>query len=130
MPNGSPPPHRPLARTLTAGAGVVGFAFLGAVILYLATAGLLYLRGNICHGNGSFTWCREANIAEFPVLKHENQIDHKARPEREFVGASPLNATSASLATSGIHYMPVILAPHRTTGIARHPWLPCPSFGK
>jgi hypothetical protein len=48
-----------------------------AVILYLATAGLLYLRGNICHGNGSFTWCREANIAEFPVLKDENQIDHK-----------------------------------------------------
>jgi hypothetical protein len=41
-----------------------------ALVLYLATAGLLYLRSNVCHGNGSFTWCREANIAELPVLKH------------------------------------------------------------
>ena len=42
----SPPPHRPLGRTLIAGAGVIGFAFLGAVVLYFATVGLLYLRSN------------------------------------------------------------------------------------
>ena len=33
----SPPPHRPLGRTLIAAAGVIGFAFLGAVVLYFAT---------------------------------------------------------------------------------------------
>ena len=78
MPNGSLPPHRPLRRTLIAGAGIVGFAFLGAVVIYFATAGLLYLRSNICHGNESSTWCREANIAELPdIFKRKNQNDHK-----------------------------------------------------
>jgi hypothetical protein len=62
----SPPPRRPLGRTLTAAAGVIGLAFLGAVALYFATAGLLHLRSSICHGRRSFTWCREANIAEKP----------------------------------------------------------------
>jgi hypothetical protein len=41
-----------------------------------------------------------------------------------------LNATLGSLVTSGIHYMPVTLAPHRTTGIAGHTSLLYPSFGK
>ena len=77
MSNGSPP-HRPLGRTLIAGSAVIGLAFLGAVVLYLATVGLLYLRSNICHGNESFTWCREANMAELPdVLKLKNQNDDK-----------------------------------------------------
>jgi hypothetical protein len=76
--NSTPPPHRPIGRTLTAAAGVIGFAFLGAVVLYFATAGLLHLRSNICHGSRSFTWCREANIAELPdVLKDKDQNNHK-----------------------------------------------------
>lgn len=76
--NGSPPPHRPLGRTLTAAAGVIGFVFLGAVVLYFTTAGLLYLRNDICHRNRSFTWCREANIADLPdVLKDKDQNNHR-----------------------------------------------------
>jgi hypothetical protein len=74
MPNGSLPPHRPLRRTLIAGAGVVGLAFLGAVVIYFATAGLLYVRSNICRGNESAGWCRVANIAELPdIFKRKNQ---------------------------------------------------------
>jgi hypothetical protein len=65
----SPPSHRPLGRTLIAATGVIGFTFLGAVVLYFATDGLLHLRSYICHGNRSFTWCHEANIAELPVPK-------------------------------------------------------------
>jgi hypothetical protein len=52
------PQHNPLRKTLAYGAAVIGFAALGGVVIYFATAGLLYLRGNICHGNESFTWCR------------------------------------------------------------------------
>jgi hypothetical protein len=65
--NGSPPPHRPLGRTLIAAAGVIGFAFLGAVVLYFATASLLYLRSDFCDGSKSSIWCRKANIAELKV---------------------------------------------------------------
>jgi hypothetical protein len=34
---GPPPPHRSLWRALLAGGAVIGFAMLGAVILYLVT---------------------------------------------------------------------------------------------
>jgi hypothetical protein len=37
---------------------------------------------------------------------------------------------NASLVTLGIGYTLVIPAPHLTIGIARHPWLPNPSFVK
>jgi hypothetical protein len=33
------------------------------------------LRGNICHGNESLTWCREANVAgnaDIPKSKNQN----------------------------------------------------------
>jgi hypothetical protein len=85
MPNGSPPPHRPLGRTLTAVAGVIGLAFLGAVVVYFATAGLLYLRSDFCDGGGSSIWCRKANIAKLPdLLKGQNA--HKRLTEaRGFV---------------------------------------------
>jgi hypothetical protein len=63
----SPPPHRPLRLTLVAATGVIGFAFLGAVVLYLATMGLLYLRDNFCDGRGSSIWCRDANITKLPM---------------------------------------------------------------
>jgi len=43
----TPPPHRPLRQTLPAAAGVIGFALLGAIVLYFATEGLLYLRSNV-----------------------------------------------------------------------------------
>jgi len=33
-----PPPHRPFGRTLLLGGAVIGFAMLGAFILYLITA--------------------------------------------------------------------------------------------
>jgi hypothetical protein len=49
----SPPPHRPLRQTLVAATGVIGFAFLGAVVLYFATVGVLYLRSNFCDGSRS-----------------------------------------------------------------------------
>ena len=65
------PQHNPLRKTLAYGAAVIGFAALGGFAIYFATAGLLYLRRNFCHGNESFTWCREANVAKLPtdVLK-------------------------------------------------------------
>jgi hypothetical protein len=37
---------------------------------------------------------------------------------------------NASLAMFGILCTPVTPAPHLTIGIARHPWLPYPSFLK
>jgi len=40
-----PPPHRPLRQTLLAGIAVIGFAVLGAVMVYFVTEGLLLLRG-------------------------------------------------------------------------------------
>jgi hypothetical protein len=64
----SPPPHRPLRLTLIAASGVIGLTFLGAVVLYLATVGLLYLRDNFCDGRGSSIWCRNADIAKLPIL--------------------------------------------------------------
>jgi hypothetical protein len=76
MSNG-PPPHNPLGRTLIAGAGVIGFAFMGAVVLFFATVGLLYLRRNICHGDRSSIWCSEANIASLHLLKDKDQSAHK-----------------------------------------------------
>ena len=48
----SPPPHRPLRLTLVAATGVIGFALLNAVVLYLATVGILYLRDNLCDNRG------------------------------------------------------------------------------
>jgi hypothetical protein len=57
---------------------VIGFAALGAVVLYFATVGLLYLRSNFCDGSGSSMWCRDANIAKLPdLLKDKNQSAHK-----------------------------------------------------
>jgi hypothetical protein len=47
---------------------VIGIAALGAVVLYFATVGLLYLRSNFCDGNGSSIWCRDANFAKLPDL--------------------------------------------------------------
>jgi hypothetical protein len=63
----SPPPHKPLRQTLVAATGVIGFAFLGAVVLYLATVGVLYLRSNLCDGSRSSIWCRDADIAKLPI---------------------------------------------------------------
>jgi hypothetical protein len=72
------PQHNPLRKSLAYGAAVIGFAALAAVVLYLATMGLLYLRSDICNGHRSFIWCREANIAELPaVLKDKDQNVHK-----------------------------------------------------
>jgi hypothetical protein len=61
------PQHNPLRKTLLAGAAVIGFAVLGAVVLYFATVGILYLRSNFCDGSGSSAWCRDANIAKLPT---------------------------------------------------------------
>jgi hypothetical protein len=58
------PQHNPLRKSLAYGAAVMGFAALGAVVLYFATAGILYLRSNFCDGSGSSTWCRDANISK------------------------------------------------------------------
>ena len=63
----SPPPHRPLRLTLVAATGVIGFAFLGAVVLYLATVGVLYLRNSFCDGSRSSIWCRDANNAKLSI---------------------------------------------------------------
>jgi len=72
----SPPPHRPLGRTLIAAAGVIGFAFLGAVVLYFATVGLL--SSNFCDGSGSSIWCRDANITKLTdLLKDKDHNAHK-----------------------------------------------------
>jgi hypothetical protein len=43
----TPSQPRPLGRTLLAAAGVIGVTFVGAVILYFATAGLLLLWSHI-----------------------------------------------------------------------------------
>jgi hypothetical protein len=43
-----PPPHRPLGRTLLLGGAVIGFAILGAFILYLVTTPLLWWREDYC----------------------------------------------------------------------------------
>jgi hypothetical protein len=43
-----PPPHRSLWRTLIAGAAVIGFAALGAVILYLVTVPLVWWKNDYC----------------------------------------------------------------------------------
>ena len=59
--------HNPLQKTLAYGAAVIGFAALGGVVLYFFTAGLLYLRGNLCDASGSSAWCRDANIAKLPT---------------------------------------------------------------
>jgi hypothetical protein len=40
------PRPRPLRQTLVAAAAVISFTVLGAVIVYFATAGLLFLRSN------------------------------------------------------------------------------------
>ena len=57
---------------------MIGFAALGAVVLYFATVGILYLRSNFCDGSGSSIWCRDANIAKLPdVLKDKNQNAQK-----------------------------------------------------
>jgi hypothetical protein len=61
------PPHNPLRKTLGYGAAVIGFAALGGVIVYFFTAGLLYLRSNLCDASGSSAWCRDANIAKLPT---------------------------------------------------------------
>jgi hypothetical protein len=61
------PPHNPLRKTLAYGAAVIGFAVLGSVIVYFFTAGLLYLRSNLCAASGSSAWCRDANIAKLPT---------------------------------------------------------------
>ena len=45
----SPPPHRPLGRTLIAGAVVIGFAFLGDVDLYFAPLAHTALGGVMKH---------------------------------------------------------------------------------
>jgi hypothetical protein len=70
------PQHNPLRKSLAYGVAVIGFAALGAVVLYFATVGILYLRSNFyfrsnfCDGSGSSIWCRDANIAKLPdVLK-------------------------------------------------------------
>ena len=46
---------------------MIGFATLGGVIVYFFTAGLLYLRSNLCDASGSSAWCRDANIAKLPT---------------------------------------------------------------
>jgi len=43
----TPSQHRPLRQTLVAGAGVIAFALVGAVVLYFATEGILLLWSNI-----------------------------------------------------------------------------------
>jgi len=43
-----PPPHGPLGRSLLLGGAVIGFAMLGAVILYLITVLVLWLRDDYC----------------------------------------------------------------------------------
>ena len=50
---GPPPPHRSLWRALLAGGAVIGFAMLGAFILYLVTIPLLWLRDDYCHSQSS-----------------------------------------------------------------------------
>ena len=50
---GPPPPHRSLWRALLAGGAVIGFAILGAFILYLVTIPLLWLRDDYCHSQSS-----------------------------------------------------------------------------
>lgn len=74
MPNSSPPPHRPLGRTLAAAAGVIGFAFLSAVVLYFATEGLLYFRGNFVMATGhSFGARISASCQETRMPRNESQ---------------------------------------------------------
>jgi len=51
------PPHRPHGQTLLAAAGVIGFAFAGSVVLYFATAGLLYFFHN------SLSWQQVVHLA-------------------------------------------------------------------
>jgi hypothetical protein len=41
------PQPRPLRQILPAGAAVIGFALVGATVLYLVTEGLLLLRADI-----------------------------------------------------------------------------------
>jgi len=43
-----PTPHRPLRQTLLLGGAVIGFALVGAFILYLVTILLLWLRDDYC----------------------------------------------------------------------------------
>ena len=43
----TPSQHRPLRQTLVAGAGVIAFALVGAVVLYFATEGILLLWSDI-----------------------------------------------------------------------------------
>jgi hypothetical protein len=72
------PQHNPFRKTLAYGIAVIGFAAVGAVVLYFATVGILYLRINFCDGVGSSIWCRDANIAELPNwLKDKNQNAQK-----------------------------------------------------
>lgn len=47
----APPPRRPLWRVLLTGGAVLGFALLGAVILYLVTIPLLWWRDDYCRGS-------------------------------------------------------------------------------
>ena len=56
------PQHNPFRKTLAYSAVVIGVAALGAVVLYFATVGLLYLRSNFCGGSRSSIWCHDANI--------------------------------------------------------------------
>ena len=43
----TPSQSRPLGQTLLAGAGVIGFALVGAIVLYFATEGILLLWSDI-----------------------------------------------------------------------------------
>jgi hypothetical protein len=56
-----PRPNRPLWRTLLGGCGVIGFALLGAFILYLVTVPLVWWRDDYCHslapGPDNPAWC-------------------------------------------------------------------------
>jgi hypothetical protein len=61
------PQHNPLRKTLAYGAAVIGFAAICGVVVYFFTAGLLYLRSNLCDASGSSAWCRDANIAKLPT---------------------------------------------------------------
>jgi hypothetical protein len=49
------------------GSRVIGFAFLGAVVLYFAAVGVLYLRNNFCDGSRSSIWCRDADMTKLPI---------------------------------------------------------------
>jgi hypothetical protein len=50
-----PPPHAPLGRSLLLGGAVIGFAMRAAVILYLITVLVLWLRDDYCQSLANAT---------------------------------------------------------------------------